>query len=508
MRIIGLTGSIACGKSTISSYLSGLGYPIVDGDQISRELTVPGSPCIEEIRQVFGERFVNANGALNRRALGQLIFHNDAARQRLDQLMEPYLQSATVDKIRYHRAGGAKLCFLDMPLLFEKGYDRLCDTVWCVWLPQELQLARLMERDGFSREDAMSRIRAVMTSDEKASRSGKVIDNSGTVKETLRKVDELLAEESRDPGAPSGERSPAPSRSLSPQILRSIAGFSDAPVQRTVAPKRVPVRPEAQSTLTPAQAGDRRKAFPVAPSAPESMDRPPAAHKGKQKRNAAWILPVWLRTTLIVLSFLTLILITCQSLMSAYLHRQEEKHRSEQAAIDAAYPLAYRDLIEKYAMLYNLEPSYIAAIILNESSFRPDAVSSVGARGLMQLMPDTAEWIAEKLKINGYSFERMYDPESNIRFGCWYLNYLSSLFAGNPVCVTSAYHAGQGQVAAWLSSPSVSSDGKTIELDHLPDGPTKTYAGRVTRDYGIYQEKYFTPADADTDSGVDPAASL
>ena len=112
----------------------------------------------------------------------------------------------------------------------------------------------------------------------------------------------------------------------------------------------------------------------------------------------------------------------------------------------------------------------------------------------MQLMPDTAEWIARKLQVSGYAFERMNDPESNVRFGCWYLNYLSRLFLGDPVAVTAAYHAGQGQVKVWLSDPLLSDDGYTLPLSALPEGPTKNYAGRVTRDYGIYQEKYFSTA--------------
>ena len=96
---------------------------------------------------------------------------------------------------------------------------------------------------------------------------------------------------------------------------------------------------------------------------------------------------------------------------------------------------------------------------------------------------------------------------SNIRFGCWYLNYLSHLFLGDPVAVTAAYHAGQGQVKVWLSDPNLSADGYTLKLSALPEGPTKIYAGRVTRDYGIYQEKYFSvdqlPADPDNaDTGL------
>ena len=147
----------------------------------------------------------------------------------------------------------------------------------------------------------------------------------------------------------------------------------------------------------------------------------------------------------------------------------------------------------------------MTAIIRNESSFRPKAESEVGARGLMQLMPDTAEWIARKLKVNGYAFERMYDPASNIRFGCWYLNYLSKLFNGDVISVTCAYHAGQGTVASWLSDSRYSDDGVLLVTDRLPDGPTKQYAERVSRDYGIYQKKVYS-ADLPVDGGHDPVS--
>ena len=134
------------------------------------------------------------------------------------------------------------------------------------------------------------------------------------------------------------------------------------------------------------------------------------------------------------------------------------------------------------------------------------AESSVGARGLMQLMPDTAEWIAGKMKVSGYAFDRMFDPESNISFGCWYLKYLSGLFQGDPVCVACAYHAGQGQVNAWLSDSRYSSDGVTLNLDRLLDGPTKTYAGRVIRTYGIYQALYYSQPDPDAMPDPVPSA--
>ena len=192
MRIIGLTGSIACGKSTVSAYLVSCGVPVVDGDRLSRELTAAGSPVLEDLRQTFGPEIFYDDGSLNRRRLGRIVFSDPRAREQLDNLMAPHLFSLTRQRIDEIRASGAPLCVLDMPLLFEKSYDRLCDEVWTVWLPEDLQRSRLMERDGYTAEEADARIRSVLSSDEKAARSDRVIDNSGTMENTHRIVSEYL----------------------------------------------------------------------------------------------------------------------------------------------------------------------------------------------------------------------------------------------------------------------------------------------------------------------------
>ena len=456
MRVIGLTGSIACGKSVISQYLTERGYPVIDGDKLSRELTEPGSPALAEIRDTFGVRYINDNGNLNRRALGQLVFRDSNARNALDAIMAPYLMELTQQRISYYEKSGAGICFLDMPLLFEKGYDRLCSSVWCVWLPLRTQLDRLIARDGFSEEEAMARIRSVMSSDEKASRADHVIDNTGTIQQTLTCVDRLLEGE--------------------------INGFS--------APAALPASPVYRP---------QTKNIPV-----EVIERPASSQRKPSTRRAAWVMPVWLRAAMITLAVLLIINITAYSLMSGYLKKQEDLHQRGQRAIDAAYPIVsdYKPVIDRTAAEYNLNPAFVTSVILNESSFDKNAESRVGARGLMQLMPDTADWIAGKLKTPGYSFEMMKDPNTNIRFGCWYLNYLSKMFRGDPVCVISAYHAGQGQVQTWLSNREISPDGITIPLQNLPDGPTKKYAEKVTRDYGIYQEKHYSPASAGSDGGT------
>jgi dephospho-CoA kinase len=492
MRIIGLTGSIACGKSTVSAYLVSRGIPVVDGDRLSRELTAAGSPVLGALRQAFGPDIFYEDGSLNRRRLGRIVFSDPAARDRLDDLMAPYLLSLTNRKIDEIRASGAPLCVLDMPLLFEKGYDRLCDEVWTVWLPEDVQRSRLMARDGYTEEEADARIRAVLSSDEKAARSDRVIDNSGSMENTCRIVSEFLADELALVSAVPRPRRSNPAVNPAPQTYAPQAVPPPVPAAPASRQRRADAAEKSASSRAPA----------VLPTGvPEGFVRPEAARTRKNPRKAAWVLPVWLKASLIAAAAVLMIGITAFLLMNAYLTRCAEQHAQEQANIDYQYPLQYRELIEKYAAEYNLSPAFVSAVIRNESSFRPTVESGDGARGLMQLMPDTAEWIARKLQVSGYAFERMYDPESNIRFGCWYLNYLSRLFLGDPVAVTAAYHAGQGQVKVWLSDPLLSEDGYSLPLTSLPEGPTKNYAGRVTRDYGIYQAKYFSsdqlPVDPD-----------
>ncbi len=165
---------------------------------------------------------------------------------------------------------------------------------------------------------------------------------------------------------------------------------------------------------------------------------------------------------------------------------------AEQAAIEQNNPYSYRDLVEQKAKKYNLSPAFVAAIIRNESSFRPDATSSVGARGLMQLMEDTAQWIHDKMELeNAYDFDALYDPETNVEFGCWYLNFLSERFRGDPVLVAAAFHAGQNQVQNWLNDSAYSQDHLTLEIDNMTDGPTKQYVTRVTRSFAIYKRLYY-----------------
>ncbi len=195
MRIIGLTGGISCGKSNVSETLRELGAAVIDGDELSRRLTAPGGKALPAIRQAFGDEVFSQDGTLNRRALGRLVFSSDRDRETLDGIMQPLLRALIGDEIRSAEERGADLCVLDMPLLYEKGLDSLCERVWCVYIPHALQLQRLMARDSLTEQEAEARIASQLPADEKARRAQVVIDTSGSISYTKHMIPALYAQE-------------------------------------------------------------------------------------------------------------------------------------------------------------------------------------------------------------------------------------------------------------------------------------------------------------------------
>ncbi len=203
----------------------------------------------------------------------------------------------------------------------------------------------------------------------------------------------------------------------------------------------------------------------------------------------------WLKVVLILLLVALIGLVLAKALMETYLYTQEKARQTAHQQLLAKHPLPeqYLQPIGQVAQQNNVNPAFLAAIILCESSYRSDAQSSVGARGLMQVMPDTGAWIAGKLNEDkSFTADLLYDPLLNIRYGSWYIGYLSQLFSGDPILVASAYHAGQNTVAGWLQNPEYSQDGRSIHINDMVDGPTKEYAQRVVSAYAIYERLYFT----------------
>ncbi len=151
------------------------------------------------------------------------------------------------------------------------------------------------------------------------------------------------------------------------------------------------------------------------------------------------------------------------------------------------YPMVYPDLIEKYALEFDIDPYLVAAVIHTESSNIKDAVSSSGAVGLMQVMPTTGEWIAGKLDILDFTTERLYEPELNVRFGCWYLRFLADRLDEDRALMLAAYNAGHGNVDKWLNDPEISENGQLI---NIPFPETKRYVEKVQRAYEKYTNLY------------------
>lgn len=151
------------------------------------------------------------------------------------------------------------------------------------------------------------------------------------------------------------------------------------------------------------------------------------------------------------------------------------------------YPMRYEQQIRAAAEEFSLEPAYVASVALAESSLDPQAVSSVGAIGLMQIMPDTGEWIAGKFD-EEFNVQKLYDPTVNLRYGCWYLRFLLDRYAGDMRTASTAYHQGQGRVDQWLEDPAYSQDGKTLTV--ISSSVTDTYVNRVMENYAHYKELY------------------
>ncbi len=152
------------------------------------------------------------------------------------------------------------------------------------------------------------------------------------------------------------------------------------------------------------------------------------------------------------------------------------------------YPVKYKDIVMAYAKEYEIDPPLVAAVIRTESNFDALAESQKGARGLMQVTPATGEWIAEKLGIKSYDNDMLYDPETNIRLGCWYIKHLAGLYRGDFVLIFAAYNGGRGNVDKWLKNESLSRDGKTLEV--IPFKETENFVNRIKRNYMIYRELY------------------
>lgn len=188
---VGLTGGVASGKSTVSAMLAELGAVVIDADALSREVVERGTPGLAQVVAEFGEELLTPEGDLDRPAMGRLVFSDDAARRRLEAIVHPLVFERIVEL--EGQAPADAVVVHDIPLLAENGRADDFDAVVVVDAPPDLQLLRMQEDRGWSREDAESRMRAQASREDRLAVATYVIDNSGTREDLRRRVAEVFA---------------------------------------------------------------------------------------------------------------------------------------------------------------------------------------------------------------------------------------------------------------------------------------------------------------------------
>ena len=191
--LVGLTGGIGSGKSTVARRLALRGARVIDADQLAREIVEPGKPALLEIAATFGDEILNPSGELDRNKLGALVFSDPKARARLNAIVHPEVANLSALRIEQAMREGAPVVVYDVPLLYENGLESRFPIVVVVSAPESVQEARIRARDGLSSEDARARMAAQMPLSQKTEKADFVVDNAGRLEDTERQVDELYA---------------------------------------------------------------------------------------------------------------------------------------------------------------------------------------------------------------------------------------------------------------------------------------------------------------------------
>ncbi|HEA2806583.1 TPA: dephospho-CoA kinase [Staphylococcus aureus] len=193
-KVIGLTGGIASGKSTVSELLSVFGFKVVDADKAAREAVKKGSKGLAQVREVFGDEAIDENGEMNRRYMGDLVFNHPEKRLELNAIIHPIVRDIMEEEKQEYLKQGYNV-IMDIPLLFENELENTVDEVWVVYTSESIQMDRLMQRNNLSLEDAKARVYSQISIEKKSRMADHVIDNLGDKLELKQNLERLLEEE-------------------------------------------------------------------------------------------------------------------------------------------------------------------------------------------------------------------------------------------------------------------------------------------------------------------------
>jgi dephospho-CoA kinase len=200
MRLFGLTGGIGSGKSTVARRFRERGLPVIDADELSREAVAIGSDGLRRIVERFGSAVVAESGELDRKRLAAVVFEDDGARRDLNAIVHPIVGALAAERTRTLEEAGEPLACYEVPLLYENRLESVFSPVVVVFVSPDVQVARTVARDASTEDEARARVRAQMSLADKAKNADYVIDNSGTIDETLKRSDEVLDEICRSLG--------------------------------------------------------------------------------------------------------------------------------------------------------------------------------------------------------------------------------------------------------------------------------------------------------------------
>lgn len=185
--ILGITGSIATGKSTVVNIFKQYGFSVVDADIIAREVVEPNTAGLKKVVETFGSSVLCSDGSLNRKQLGQIIFSDTKKRQALNALLAPFLQEAIIEQIK-RASAVSSLVIADIPLLYEAGYDKYMDQVAVVFIPEDLQVQRLMKRDRITKKEAQKKVASQLSIEEKKKRADIIFDNQESLSSIRQQI--------------------------------------------------------------------------------------------------------------------------------------------------------------------------------------------------------------------------------------------------------------------------------------------------------------------------------
>jgi len=192
MKIIGLTGNIASGKTEVANFFKDLGAKVIDADQIARDIVEPGEVAWREITDEFGSKIQNSDETINRKKLGEIIFNDQDKRQKLNKITHPKILAKIKERIESYKKEKVKVVIIEAALVAENGgLKNLLDYLIVVTADEETQISRIAKRDNLTREDALSRIHSQMPTSEKIKHATFVIDNSGSLAETRKQAGDV-----------------------------------------------------------------------------------------------------------------------------------------------------------------------------------------------------------------------------------------------------------------------------------------------------------------------------